>query len=150
MLNVESDDYGVLEQRACGCVLGEVGLTQHLHEIRSYDKLTTEGMNFLGPELLTLIEQVLPSRFGGAPTDYQLAEEELEGITRVSVVVSPRVGDIDDGEVVETVLTALGSGPASRSMMAEVWRTGKALRVVRREPYATATAKILPLHIAQR
>ena len=25
MINVESDDYGVLEERACGCVLGELG-----------------------------------------------------------------------------------------------------------------------------
>ena len=38
-------------------------------------------------------------------------------------------------------------GPAYRGLMADVWRQGEVLRVVRREPYATESAKILPLHI---
>ncbi len=65
MLNVESDDYGVLERRRCGCLLDDLGFHTHLSEIRSYDKLTSEGMTFLGSELISLVDEVLPSRFGG-------------------------------------------------------------------------------------
>ena len=79
MINVETGDYAVSEQRQCGCPFGELGLDVHLHRIRSYDKLTTEGNNFLGSDLYTLVDEVLPARFGGAPTDYQLVEEEVGG-----------------------------------------------------------------------
>ena len=64
-LNVASDDYAVVTERDCGCPLGEAGLTTHIHSIRSYDKLTSEGMTFLGPEVFALLEDELPRRFGG-------------------------------------------------------------------------------------
>jgi len=81
------------------------GYRTHLHSIRSYEKLTSEGMNFVGSDLLAVIETVLPSRFGGGPPDYQLVEEEVDGLPKVSVYVSPRLGDIDEAAVVETVPT---------------------------------------------
>jgi hypothetical protein len=46
LLNVENGDYGILETRACGCGLERVGLSLHLHHIRSYEKFTSEGMNY--------------------------------------------------------------------------------------------------------
>jgi hypothetical protein len=147
LLNVESDDYGVLVERDCGCPVGALGLRLHLHTIRSYEKLTSEGMNFVGTELLALVEQVLPERFGGGPADYQLVEREVGGLPKVAIVVSPRVGDIDERAVVRAVLQTLGSGPAYRGMMAEIWRDGETVRVERREPHQTVAAKILPLHI---
>jgi hypothetical protein len=148
MLNVESGDYGVLVDRDCGCPVGDVGLTRHLHTIRSYEKLTTEGMTFLGTELLTLVEEVLPSRFGGRPIDYQLIEEEdARGLTRVSLVVSPGVGALDEAALLQATHEVLAAGPSYRSMMAGIWREGETLRVVRREPYATPAGKLLPLHI---
>lgn len=64
----------------------------------------------------------------------------------MSVVVSPQVGSVDDAEVVSTVLDFLASRPGAQRMV-ERWRAGQTLRVVRREPYRTGTAKILPLHI---
>ncbi len=146
MLNVESDDYGVLEDRSCGCAIGEAGFTKHLSGIRSYEKLTSGGVTFLGTELLRLVEEVLPGRFGGNPTDYQLAEEEEGGLPRVNIVVSPRVGSVDEETVINTVYRALLPYPGG-DVMSERWQQGRMLRVVRREPYTTASAKILPLHI---
>ena len=146
MLNVESDDYGVLEDRSCGCAVGEAGFTKHLSGIRSYEKLTSGGVTFLGTELLRLVEEVLPQRFGGHPTDYQLAEEEEGGLPKVNIVISPRVGEVDEGIVLNTVYRALLPYPGG-DVMSERWQQGSMLRVVRREPYTTASAKILPLHI---
>lgn len=147
LLNVESDDYGVLEDRACECLFGQLGFTRHLHGIRSYDKLTSAGMTFVGDDAIALLDEILPARFGGAPTDYQLVEEEEDGMPRVSVVVSPRVGEIEEAEVIAATLEALAAGSDQKRMMSSVWRTGETLKVVRREPHATATAKILPLHV---
>ncbi len=75
MINVETDDYAVVEDRQCGCLIGELGFTRHLHGIRSYEKLTSEGVTLRGSDVLTLLERTLPGRFGGVPTDYQLVEE---------------------------------------------------------------------------
>ncbi len=146
MLNVESDDYGILEERDCGCGIGGLGYSTHLSGIRSYDKLTSEGVSFLGTELLRLLEEVLPGRFGGSPTDYQLVEEEEGGLPKVNIVVSPRVGDVDENTVVTAVFQALQPYPGG-DIMSDAWLQGNTLRVVRREPYTTASAKILPLHI---
>jgi hypothetical protein len=150
MLNTESDDYGKLERRQCGCLLGEMGFEQHISDIRSYDKLTSEGMTFLGSELIALVEDILPSQFGGNPTDYQFVEEEEGGLPRISVIVSTRIGAIDDEAVILAVLNRLGSYPGCKKVMTDVWRNGRTLRVVRREPFVTGAAKILPLHILQR
>jgi hypothetical protein len=150
MLNVESDDYGRVTRRKCGCLFGDMGFEQHIDNIRSYDKLTSEGMTFLGSELISLVEDILPSRFGGDPTDYQLVEEEEGGLPKVSIAVSPRVGDIDERKVILTVLDRIRSYPGCKSMMADLWRDGQTLRVVRREPFVTGAAKILPLHILRK
>lgn len=146
MLNVESDDYGNLEIRNCGCLIGELGYRTHLSNIRSYEKLTSEGVSFLGSELLRLLEEVLPNRLGGNPTDYQFAEEEVDGLPRVNIIISPRVGPVDEKTAIETVVNSLESYPGGEIMIRQ-WRQGNTLRLVRREPYATSSAKILPLHI---
>jgi hypothetical protein len=148
MINVETDDYGVLEKRQCGCPLGELGLSTHLHGIRSYEKLTSEGNHFLGADLIALVDEVLPSRFGGGPTDYQLVEEEVDGLPKVTVVIRPQIGEVQETEVLATVAGFLRSQPRNR-LMAMVWEEGDTLRVARREPSLTAAAKILPLHLTR-
>jgi hypothetical protein len=150
LLNVESDDYGKVEKRKCSCLWGELGFEQHIETIRSYDKLTSEGMTFFGSELISLLEDILPSRFGGHPTDYQFLEEEEGGLSRVNIVVSPRVGKIDEERLILAILDRLGSSLVLKNMMAERWRDGRTLRVIRREPLASGAAKILPLHILRK
>jgi hypothetical protein len=146
LINVESGDYARLTTRSCSCPMGRLGFTTHLSQIRSYEKLTSEGVTFLGTELLRLIEEVLPKAFGGAPTDYQLVEAEEDGLSRILVVASPALGALDDSAVVQCVLETLRHYPGG-SAMTEHWRQGDTLKLLRREPYQTASAKILPLHL---
>lgn len=146
MLNVETGDYGVVEERQCGCPWGELGLTTCIHTIRSYEKLTTEGMHFTGADLLRLIEVVLPERFGGTPADYQIVEEEVDGLARVTLLMSPRLGDIDEAEAAELAMRTLAARNVGTGMMATIWQQAGTLRIERREPYATSSAKIQPLH----
>ena len=145
MLNVESGDYALLTTRDCGCPMGRLGFRHHLRDIRSYEKLTSEGVTFLGTELLRLLEEVLPQSFGGAPADYQLVQAEEAGVSRIFIVASPRLGPLEEGVVVERVLETLSGYPGG-SVMTQHWRDGQTLRLLRREPYRTASGKILPLH----
>jgi hypothetical protein len=147
-LNVESGDYGVIETRQCGCKLGELGLNDHLCNIRSFDKLTGEGMSFVGTDILRIIEEVLPAKFGGASTDYQVVEEEDErGHTRLNIFASPEVGEIDESKLVKTVLAELSKGNDTQRMMADMWSQAEMLQVKRQRPIITAAGKLLPLHI---
>jgi hypothetical protein len=146
MVNVDTGDYGTLTRRRCGCTVEQAGFETHLHGIGSYEKPTSEGMNFLASDLVGLVEDVLPRSFGGGPTDYQLVEEDDDALPRVSVIVNPSLGELDDGELIAAVLRVLSAGGEAQRMMADQWRAGGTLRVVRRAPYAVGGAKVLPLH----
>jgi hypothetical protein len=150
MLNAESGDYGVLSERDCGCPLQAFGYPLHLHTIRSYEKLTSEGMTFLGPDLIRLVEDYLPGRFGGGPANYQLVEEERNGATKVHLLVSPQLGPLDDGDVADAALRFLGSRGRPEAMMADVWRGAGTLEIVRRDPHVTTASKVMPLHVVRR
>jgi hypothetical protein len=149
MLNVESGDYGVLERCDCDCPFDRLGFKMHLRNIRSYEKLTSEGVTFLGTELLRLVEEVLPARFGGSSIDYQLVEEEEAGVPRVNILIDPRVGDVSESAVLSAVLQTLSDCPGG-GIMTDQWQQAQTLRVIRRPPYATVSAKVLPLHILPR
>jgi hypothetical protein len=146
MLNVESGDYGEIDERQCGCLWQDLGLTTHLHHVRSYEKLTSEGVTFMGSMLHELLERVLPQRFGGGPLDYQLVEEEEAGIPRVTIVVSPGVGAVNESAVIDAVLEQMSFADWSRRQ-AVSWRQNQTLRVRRQEPFSTTAGKILPLHV---
>ncbi|MCL4819549.1 MAG: hypothetical protein KJ067_10420 [Vicinamibacteria bacterium] len=148
-INVESDDYGVLEQRDCGCPLAALGLRRHVRGIRSYRKLTAEGMTLVGSDVLRLLEEVLPARFGGSANDYQLCEEEdPRGFTRLVLRVSPRVARVDEAGVVDAVLEGLRAPSPASDLARATWRAAGSLRVRREEPVWTERGKLMPLDLA--
>jgi hypothetical protein len=150
LLNVESGDSAVLEQRACGCRMGELGLNQHISQIRSFEKLSGEGMTFARSSLLRVLEEVLPARFGGASTDYQVIEEEGErGVLRLVLIVSPTVGTVDEAALRQTFLDELGRDGRLAQYMATVWQRAGTVVVRRQPPMATRAGKILPFHLAR-
>jgi hypothetical protein len=150
MLNVVSDDYGIVEERSCGCLLEECGYTTHLREIRSVNKLTGEGITLVGTEMLRMLEEVLPARFGGSPLDYQLREEEdAGGFTRLVLVISPRVSIRDEAQVLRTLLEGLSASSVSGHTARRVWEAAGAISIERAEPVWTARGKFMPLHIVR-
>jgi len=72
LLNVSLGDQAEIERRNCGCPVEKLGWSTHLHSIRSFEKLTAGGMTFVDADLIRTLEEILPARFGGGPTDYQL------------------------------------------------------------------------------
>jgi hypothetical protein len=147
LINMESDDYGVVQTRNCDCLLGQLGFNTHLHNIRSFAKLTGSGMTLIGTDLVRILEEVLPPKYGGAATDYQLLEEEdSQGQTHLSLIISPTVGEVDEGEVIATVLSELRRVPHPGQLTAGFWAQAKILRVERRTPLAQM-GKVMTLHL---
>lgn len=144
LLNMETGDYATIMQRQCGCPLESLGWTDHLLDIRSFEKLNAVGRMFFGSTLYSLVEEELPVRFGGQPTDYQLLEEEdIEGFTRLTVLVHPRLDGIDEDAVLQVVEDTLQGLSKHMSL---VWHDAGVVRVRRSSPVLTAAGKLMPLH----
>jgi hypothetical protein len=151
LLNVANGDYGVLQSRNCGCALERVGLTLHLHRVRSYEKFTGEGMNYFYGDLLGFVERKLPAEFGGGPGDFQLVEEEDgDGRTRLTLRVDPKLGAMDEGRLLAHLRQELGRGAWANEFQARVWDQAGTLRVSREAPLASARGKILPLQLQKK
>ena len=149
LLNVEFDDFGIAEERDCGCPLGELGLSLHLREIRSFGKLTGEGVSLVGSDMVRILEEVLPDRFGGSALDYQLAEEEdAEGFTRLAVVIHPRLDISDEGAVIDAMLEALARTSLAGDVARAFWERADTFVVRREAPFVTARGKQMPLRRA--
>jgi hypothetical protein len=150
-LNAAMGDMGVLTTRRCGCLFDELGFTQCLHTIRSTHKITGEGVTFLGPDLVQVLEDALPRRFGGGPTSYQLVEHEgARGLACYRLVVSPAVPAIDDRAVKEYFFAALGRRRPSYPFMVDQWARSVDLEVVRGDPVLTTRGKFLPFSPLRR
>ncbi|OGQ82757.1 MAG: hypothetical protein A3F90_06830 [Deltaproteobacteria bacterium RIFCSPLOWO2_12_FULL_60_19] len=149
LLNVELGDYATFDERDCGCALQKAGLTLHLHHIRSYDKFTSEGMNYFYGDLYEFFERTLPLEFGGGPGDYQLVEEEDEnGQTRITLRVHPQIGEIDQQKLLARLRDGMGRGSWGNEFQARIWEVAGTLRVKREAPDAGSRGKILPLHVS--
>ncbi len=149
LLNMESDDYGVVETRKCGCLFGQLGFDTHIHDIRSFAKLTGSGMTIVGTDFVRILEEVLPARYGGAATDYQLLEEEDgRGQTRLSLIISPEVGEVDEGEVIATLLRELRRAPHPGKLAAGVWAQANTIQLKRMHPISNM-GKVMTLHLAK-
>ena len=105
-------------------------------------------MTFLDVDVIHVLERVLPERFGGGPTDYQLVEEEgVDGAPHLSLLVDPRIGPVSSDAVSETFLTAIGDGRGAEKVMSLAWQDARLLRIERRSPLVTSAGKILHLHV---
>lgn len=150
LLNVGMGDCGNLDIRACDCGFGQAGMDTHLSNIRSYEKLTGEGVTFVNTDFVWIIEKKLPEMFGGKSTDYQVVEEEgPNGLPRLRLLISPSVGTIDEAGVQSTFLRFLKHAEAQSWGEAgtQMWSQSGMIRVVRDFPMPTRSGKILPFYL---
>ncbi|HZQ08523.1 MAG TPA: hypothetical protein VFD70_18220 [Anaerolineae bacterium] len=146
MLNFQSDDYGIVEERRCGCPLEAYGFTTHLREIRSYSKMLGEAVTLIGNEMLRILEDVLPARFGGTPLDYQLLEaEDEQGLTRLYLVIHPRIEIADEQQVIDAMLDGMRASSPTADAARAMWQHAQTIRIKRAEPQITARGKFSPL-----
>jgi hypothetical protein len=142
-LNVSLGDHAEMSERRCGCALEAVGWTTHLRAIRSQEKLTAWGMSLLDSDVVRVLEEVLPARFGGGPTHYQLVEDVAQdGTPRLRLLVHPAVGTVDPTRVAAAFLAAIAPGRGTERVVSLVWDQADAVRVERRPPLAAASGKV--------
>lgn len=148
MLNTSMGDEGTIEEnRRCGCALEALGWTRHIHTIRSFEKLTTLGVTFLGGEVIPVLERVLPERLGGAPTSYQLVESEAsDGQPRLALRVHPDVGPVDSDTILREFCAAVDAVSSASADRLRLWRDAGTLRVERKAPVVSRVGKILHIH----
>lgn len=148
LLNVSMGDQAELVQRQCQCALEKLGWVNHIHTIQSHEKLTCGGMNFIDSDVTKVLDEVLPARFGGSPTDFQILEEENgDGVPVLKLLVRPSLGLIDEGAVIETFLHGVSRGADANRVMGMAWKSAGLLRVERRDPLSTRSGKILHMHV---
>lgn len=142
-LNVSLGDQADLRERSCGCPLEAIGWTTHLRAIRSQEKLTAWGMSLLDSDVVRILEETLPARFGGGPTHYQLIEDVAEtGAPCLRLLVHPAVGPVDPAEVATAFLDAIAPGRGAERIASVLWAQAGAVRVERRPPVAATSGKI--------
>lgn len=145
LFNVESDDYGDVDTRPCGCRWQQLGFTTHIRDIRSFRKLTGEGITLVGSDMERILDEQLPARFGGSSLDYQFAEEDERGFTRLTLLIAPTVALPDEETAVHFVLQALEHAGARGTLAQSVWRQADTVRIRREAPTINGRGKLMPL-----
>jgi hypothetical protein len=151
LLNFETGDEARVERRDCGCLLSRLGLDRHISEVRSYEKLTGEGVTFVRTDLLRVLDEALPTQFGGSGADYQVIEDEdASAVTRLYLRASPRLGPLDEAALRRVFLSELGRDGTLQRYMSRVWELTETIQVTREEPIVTPGGKVLPFQLLKR
>jgi len=143
MLNLENGDYGTIKQVDCAYKYDDAS-RQHIMNIRSFEKLTTEGVTFYINDFIPIIEECFPRKFGGSSIDYQLVEGvDKKGLSQLTVYIHPDIVGIDDREVKSTLYRNISTN-INRDTRLKMWKQIEALRIKREIPLTTVRGKIIP------
>jgi hypothetical protein len=142
MLNVELGDLGEVTNTSCSCAFGQLGFNVHLAAVRSYEKLTVEGMTVLTAELESIIGAEV-EKAGGQPDSYQFWEApDPSGLHRLIISVSPEVPALDESKLIDGVITALRRDGPRKAMAAEFWGQAASFQVIREYPQSSRGHKM--------
>lgn len=147
LLNAQTDDFGIVETRDCGCPLYDLGFDRHIYNVRSYRKLTGEGVTLIGTDMQTILEEVFPEKFGGSMLDYQLVEEENKrGFTKLMLYVSPHIPIENDQALIDTMLDTMKGSAPSVQLARPGFQQAQTIGIRRKEPILTARSKFFPIY----
>jgi len=142
LFNTELGDFGEVTTKSCSCRFGEIGLNVHLSNVRSYEKLTIEGMTILTAELDAIIGAAM-ERAGGRPDSYQFREvQDPSGLHRLEIAVSPEVLHLDEAKFIEEIVAELRRGGPRKAMAADFWGKGDSFSIVREQPKSSTGHKL--------
>lgn len=149
LINYEIFDHGVVEKATCDCTYSRIGFREQIRDLYSFAKVTGHGATLTGADLIQIVEEVLPMRFGGGPGDYQLTEEDTGSQTRLRLVVRPGASARSSEDVRTGFLEAVGRLYGG-SLAVRQWKHADSVVVVRAEPFATQSGKVPSLHLLGR
>ena len=112
-------------------------------------ELTGEGVTLVGSDMVRVLEEVLPARFGGGPHDFQLLEEVgADGLSKLVLLADPRLDLPSEGVLVEAALQAIAASSDAGGLASSLWRQARTLHVRRERPRLTDRGKFLPIRVA--
>ena len=145
LLNTEIGDFGKLSIKPCNCLFGDLGMNLRISEVRSYDKLTGEGMTLLGTELDNIVGEVIENA-GWGPDDYQFWEtQDGEALSKIIIAISPKIQNLDEKDFIDAILKRLKSKDIGGNIASQIWSQADTLQVVRAYPKLTKGYKMLPI-----
>ncbi len=134
LFNTEIGDFGRLKIKPCSCLFGELGMDVHISDVRSYDKLTGEGMTLLGSDLDDIIAELIENA-GGCPDDYQFWESQNDsGLCNLIIAISPDVKNLNEDSFKKAILEKLRSRSLGAAITSELWKQAGTLQIVREYP----------------
>jgi len=143
LLNTDIGDFGRINTKPCSCLFGDLGMNVHVSEVRSYDKLTGEGMTLLGSELDEIVGEMIENA-GGGPDDYQFWEtQDSEDLSKLIIAISPEIQNLNEKDFIDAILEKLNS--IGSNITSQIWRQADTLQVVRAYPELTKGHKMLPI-----
>ena len=145
-INTSMGDQADIDSGQCTCPMTQMGWPIQIRNISSFEKLTVGGMALLDADVARTLEDTLPAKFGGGPTDYQLVEETTGAEPRLRLLVRPSVGPVDLAKVAEAFYETIGKGNGVERIAAQQWRQLNVLRVEREHPLTTPIGKVLHVH----
>ena len=140
LINAEIGDTGVIEEASCDCTFTRLGFNLQVRDIAAISKVTAQGMTIAAGELVQILEERMPARFGGRPGDYQLIEAEGAAQTEMILCIRPGVCQSTSEEILGYFLNEthrLYGG----SMSVLAWAHSRGIRVRWAPPVLSATGK---------
>ena len=146
MINVEIGDTGVIEPATCDCELSRMGYRLQVRDIAAFGKICGQGGTIRAPEVVRLLEEGLPRRFGGRSGDYQLLEMEGKAQTEMVLRIHPRLGLAAPEEVLEYFLAECRSLYGGALAVLH-WTQSNGMRVEVKEPVLARSGKFRAIRL---
>jgi hypothetical protein len=144
LINAEMEDSGIIENATCNCSFSRIGWKRCIRNIASFGKLTGAGVTLVGSEVVQVLKERLPARFGGSSSDFQLVERDGPTEARIELRVSPRVRVKSLDDIKDCFLREIRQFPGGAGA-SRVWRSAASVRIVHEEPIPNSRGKVLPL-----
>ncbi len=139
-INAEIGDTGIIEKATCDCLFSQLGFDLQVRDIAAISKVTAQGVTIEVIELVPLLEEALPARFGGHPGDYQLCELEAGSQTEIVLRIAPGASREAPAEILKHFLAEV-KRVYGGSLSVVSWLHSAGIRAVVEPPVLTATGK---------
>lgn len=145
MINLENGDMAQMHYRHCATMQEKGYKSLHLSNIRSFEKCTANGLTYYISELIDALEQHVVPTCGGSILDYQLVEEQMNGLPQLVLYVHPHLSINEEGSIKKALLKGIAYGHKN-DMRTLIMEQIEALVIKRAEPLVTIRGKTLPFY----
>ena len=146
LINVEIGDTGIIEPATCDCTYSRIGYVQQVREIAAISKICGQGSTLYARDIVQVLEEGLPARFGGRPGDYQLIEVEGVAQTDLELRVHPRLAIASPQAVLESFL-AQCRNTYGGALAVRLWTESRGIRVETKSPVLASSGKFRALRL---